>query len=177
MWCIFRVKYIVKLLIYMNKIKILFVCMGNICRSPTAEGVFTKLVKDENLSHVFEIDSAGTHAYHEGEEPDLRSQKSAKERGIELHHLRARKVVLSDFDRFDYILAMDSDNYSLLKGACPEHHKSKIHYFLDFAPHLNVKEVPDPYYGGRFGFEKVLDLVEEASLGFLNSIRTQLEDK
>lgn len=155
----------------MKKIKVLFVCMGNICRSPTAEGVFTKLIEEEGLSHLFEIDSAGTHAYHVGEQPDLRAQKAARERGVELQHLQARKVIYGDFEDYDYLLVMDDDNYSILLEACPEDHRGKISYLLDHAPHLGTREVPDPYYGGRYGFERVLDLVEEAAAGFLNRLK------
>ncbi|MGZ5006767.1 MAG: low molecular weight protein-tyrosine-phosphatase [Methylobacter sp.] len=154
-----------------EKIKVLFVCMGNICRSPTAEGVFTKLVKDHQLEARFSIDSAGTHAYHVGNAPDLRSQSAARERGIDLSDLRARQVIHGDFEDFDYVLAMDDENYSILVSACPEQHKSKIKYFLDYAPHLKERQVPDPYYGGAYGFERVLDMVEEASAGFLNALR------
>lgn len=155
----------------MKKIKVLFVCMGNICRSPTAEGVFAKLLKERQLDAQFAIDSAGTHAYHVGDAPDLRAQKAARERDVELAHLRARKVTHSDFEDFDFVLAMDDDNYSILIDACPDEHKEKIRYFLDYAPHLNVREVPDPYYGGSYGFERVLDLIEEASAGFLKTLR------
>jgi len=154
----------------MNKIKVLFVCMGNICRSPTAEGVFTKLVNDRKLAPHFKIDSAGTHAYHVGNAPDLRAEKAAGERGVDISHLRARKVVLGDFEDFDYILAMDDENYAILFSACPASHRHKINYFLDYAPHLGKREVPDPYYGGAYGFERVLDMVEEASEGFLNAL-------
>ena len=156
----------------MSTIKVLFVCMGNICRSPTAEGVFTKLVKEKKLEHRFKIDSAGTHAYHIGEAPDLRSQRAAQERGVQMSHLRARKVIMGDFEDFDYLLAMDDDNYSILINACPEHHRHKIRYFLDFAPDLKQREVPDPYYGGQYGFERVLDMVEAASEGFLTHLKT-----
>lgn len=149
--------------------------MGNICRSPTAEGVFTKLVCERQMDHRFDIDSAGTHAYHEGEMPDLRAQKAARARGIELQRIRARKVIFGDFDEFDYLLAMDAENYGILIEACPEQHRHKIRYFLDYAPHLGTKEVPDPYYGGHYGFERVLDLVEEASVGFLDALKTQGE--
>ncbi len=155
----------------MEKIKVLFVCMGNICRSPTAEGVFQALLNEKNIVDKFEIDSAGTHAYHINEGPDLRAQKAAKNRGIELSHLRARKVVYGDFEDFDYLLAMDSENYEILMDACPDEFKSKIKYFMDFAPHLGEKEVPDPYYGGKYGFERVLDMTEEASAGFLDSLQ------
>ncbi len=145
--------------------------MGNICRSPTAEGVFTKLVKDHKLDAYFAIDSAGTHAYHVGNEPDLRSQAAALERGIDLSSLRARQVINGDFEDFDYVLAMDDENYSILVSACPEQYKPKIKYFLDYAPHLNNRQVPDPYYGGQYGFERVLDMIEEASAGFLTALR------
>ncbi|MGZ8135906.1 MAG: low molecular weight protein-tyrosine-phosphatase [Methylococcaceae bacterium] len=155
----------------MKKIKVLFVCMGNICRSPTAEGVFAKLVKDWNLEDQFAIDSAGTHAYHVGNAPDLRAQKAARDRGVELADLRARRVMLDDFEEFDFVLAMDDDNYAMLTEACPDEHKEKVQYFLDFAPHLKVREVPDPYYGGSYGFERVLDLVEEASEGFIKTLQ------
>ena len=151
----------------MEKIKVLFVCMGNICRSPTAEGVFAKLLKERNLEEHFVIDSAGTHAYHVGEVPDLRAQQAALERDIKLSHLRARKAIMEDFEDFDFLLAMDNDNYAVLMEACPEEYKDKISYFLDYAPHLDSREVPDPYYGGKYGFERVLDMVEAASTGFL----------
>lgn len=145
--------------------------MGNICRSPTAEGVFAKLVKDQHLEAYFAIDSAGTHAYHIGKQPDLRSQSAALERGIDLSNLRARKVGYEDFEDFDFLLAMDDENYSILIDACPEQYQDKVKYLLDYAPHLNERQVPDPYYGGAYGFERVLDLVEEASLGFLKAVR------
>jgi len=155
----------------MEKVKVLFVCMGNICRSPTAEGVFSKLIKDKSLDDYFVIDSAGTHAYHVDEAPDLRAQSAARDRGIELNNLRARKVVFGDFEDFDFVLAMDDDNYSILIDACPEQHQNKIKYFLDFAPQLQERQVPDPYYGGKYGFERVLDLAEAAAVGFLESLQ------
>ncbi|CAA9890597.1 putative Protein-tyrosine-phosphatase [Candidatus Methylobacter favarea] len=155
----------------MEKIKVLFVCMGNICRSPTAEGVFAKLLREHALEEHFILDSAGTHAYHLGEAPDLRAQKAALERGIELGHLRARKVALEDFEEFDFLLAMDCENYSALMDICPDKHKEKIGYFLDYASHLGEREVPDPYFGGKHGFERVLDMIEHASAGFLKTLR------
>jgi protein-tyrosine phosphatase len=155
----------------MEKIKVLFVCMGNICRSPTAEGVFTKLVQESDLGVLFAIDSAGTHAYHIGKEPDLRSQAVALERGVDLSKLRARKVCDEDFEEFDFLLAMDDDNYAILISDCPDEYKAKIKYFLDYAPQLNEREVPDPYYGGAYGFERVLDMVEVASVGFLKTVQ------
>ena len=145
--------------------------MGNICRSPTAEGVFTKLVKDKNLSAHFEIDSAGTHAYHTGEAPDLRAQRAAKERHIDISGLRARQVVFGDFEDFDYLLVMDEDNYGSLINACPTSLQGKIKYFLDYAPQLNNREVPDPYYGGEQGFNRVLDMIEAAAEGFLQYLQ------
>jgi len=155
----------------MEKIKVLFVCMGNICRSPTAEGVFAKLIKEQDLEEYFVIDSAGTHAYHIGEPPDLRAQHAALERDVKLNHLRARKVIMADFEDFDFLLAMDADNYAVLMEASPEEYKDKISYFLDYAPHLKTREVPDPYYGGKYGFERVLDLIEVASEGFLSNLQ------
>ncbi len=155
----------------MDKIKVLFVCMGNICRSPTAEGVFSSLVESEHCAESFVIDSAGTHAYHVGEAPDLRAQKAASERGVDLSAIKARKVVMADFEDYDYLLAMDQDNYQILKDACPEDHLHKLKYFLQYAPHVDTLEVPDPYYGGKYGFERVLNMVEEASVGFLDSLK------
>jgi len=155
----------------MEKIRVLFVCMGNICRSPTAEGVFTALIKSQHIEKYFIIDSAGTHAYHVNDAPDLRAQKAAKDRGVDLAGIRARKVIVGDYEDFDYILVMDSDNYELVIEFCPEEYKHKVKYFLEYAPHLDTLEVPDPYYGGKYGFERVLDMVEEASTGFVNSLK------
>lgn len=155
----------------MEKIRVLFVCMGNICRSPTAEGVFATLVESENVDSRFVIDSAGTHAYHTGDTPDLRAQKAAKDRGVDLAKLKARKVVVGDYEDFDYLLVMDDDNYRIIMEFCPEEHQHKIKHFLEYAPHLDTLEVPDPYYGGKYGFERVLDMIEEASAGFLNSLK------
>ena len=152
-------------------VKILFVCMGNICRSPVAEGVFAKLVHDEGLNELIEIDSAGTHAYHVGEPPDARAQRSALARGIDISLLRARRARAEDFDYFDYVVAMDEDNYQHLLAICPQHHQDKLQLYLDYAPHLEYREVPDPYYGGARGFELVLDMVEQAGRGLLEHIR------
>ena len=150
--------------------RILFVCMGNICRSPTAEGVFAHFVKEAGLDGKVTIDSAGTHAYHVGEPPDRRARAAAERRGYTLEHIRARRVDARDFERFDHVIAMDRDNLAALKdNAEPEHH-GKIHLFLDFASGPE-SEVPDPYYGGAAGFERVLDLVEDASRGLLQRIR------
>jgi len=156
-------------------IKVLFICMGNICRSPSAEGVFNKLIADEHLHEKFSIDSAGTHAYHIDEAPDLRSQKAAKNREVDLSQLRARKVIMGDFEDFDYLLAMDGENLSIMQQSCPEQYQHKLKLFLEYAPHLKTREVPDPYYGGTYGFENVLDLIEEASTGFLSQLKTSGE--
>ncbi len=156
----------------MKKVSVLFVCMGNICRSPTAEGVFRHLVRQEDLESTIHTDSAGTHAYHVGNPPDVRAQATAEQRGIELHDLRARRVSVEDFELFDYVLAMDQDNYTLLSEICPPGYETRLRMFMEFAPHLAIEEVPDPYYGGVSGFERVFDMVEEAARGLLDEIRT-----
>jgi len=151
-------------------IKILFVCMGNICRSPTAEGVFNKVIADLGTADRFLVDSAGTHAYHVGESPDSRAQQTAHSRGVNLSEIRARKVAPSDFEHFDYILAMDNDNYHILVAASPNEYHHKIKLFLEYAPDQSENDVPDPYYGGQHGFSHVFDLVEDASRGFYHSV-------
>ena len=148
--------------------------MGNICRSPTAEGVFRKLVRDRGVEAWFEIDSAGTHAYHVGNPPDERAQKIALARGVDLAGLRARQVSHADFASFDHILVMDRQNLDSLLFVCPKPHKHKLKLFLEYAPALKTAEVPDPYYGGEKGFDKVFDMVEKAALGFLESVRREL---
>lgn len=155
----------------MKKVSVLFVCLGNICRSPTAEGVFRHILREEGMDGQILTDSAGTHAYHVGEPPDRRAQATAQGRGIDLSDLRARKALAEDFARFDYVLAMDSENYENLTAICPPEHSDKLKMFLDFAPQLNRREVPDPYYGGAQGFEQVFDMVEHASRGLLEDIR------
>lgn len=154
-------------------LKVLFVCMGNICRSPTAHGVFEQAVKDAGLADRVQIESAGTHAYHVGEKPDPRSSQVASLRGVDLGYIRAQKVSSADFEEYDYILAMDRDNYRNLEDRCPAEYLQKVQLFLEYAPHLNEIEVPDPYYGGPHGFERVLDMVEAASEGLLNHIQKQ----
>jgi len=156
-----------------KKISVLFVCMGNICRSPTAHGVFERLLQQQGLEQHVEVDSAGTHAYHIGESPDRRSQQAARERGYDLGHLRARRVEGSDFEDFDYVLAMDDDNYRLLEAQCPGEHRQKLQMFLDYARNFSEREVPDPYYGGERGFQHVLDLVEDAAAGLIEDIRSR----
>ena len=156
----------------MTPVKVLFVCMGNICRSPTAHGVFRHLVVEEGFSELIQVDSAGTHAYHVGEPPDARAQETARRRGIDLSDLRARKAERSDFAAFDYVLAMDRENYRSLVAICPPDQLAKLRLFLEFAPGMEDQEVPDPYYGGAGGFERVFDLVEAASCGLLAHIRS-----
>ena len=150
---------------------VLFVCMGNICRSPTAHGVFRALVEREGLSEHISIDSAGTHAYHVCSGPDKRAMATAAARGIDLSDLLARRVEEADFESFDYVLAMDQENFLSLSEICPDEHIEKIHMFMDFAPHMRTREVPDPYYGGSSGFNRVFDLVEAASEALLQEIR------
>jgi protein-tyrosine phosphatase len=154
-----------------ERIHVLMVCMGNICRSPLAHGLFEDLVAKEGLSELIVVDSAGTHAYHVGEQPDPRSQQTALRHGIDLSRQRARRVASPDYERFDYILAMDGDNYRMLADSCPDEHRHKLRLFLEFAPELSEREVPDPYYGGASGFEHVYGLVEAAARGLLAEIK------
>jgi protein-tyrosine phosphatase len=143
--------------------KVLFVCTGNICRSPTAEGVARGLAAKQGVEHLFEFDSAGTHGYHVGEPPDPRTVAAALQRGYDLAPLRARRVTEFDFIRFDYLLAMDCEHLAFLQNACSRAHQKKLGLFLDFSERFDADEVPDPYYGGAQGFEHVLDLVEDAA--------------
>ncbi|HEX5364753.1 MAG TPA: low molecular weight protein-tyrosine-phosphatase [Gallionella sp.] len=149
-------------------IAVLFVCMGNICRSPTAEAVFRQYVENAGLSEKIEIDSAGTHDYHIGAPPDLRTQQAAQQRGYDMSNLRGRQVEAGDFDRFDYVLAMDQANLAILQRLAGQ---GEPELFLDYARHHAEREVPDPYYGGADGFERVLDMVEDAAEGLLQHIR------
>jgi protein-tyrosine phosphatase len=155
-------------------VKILFVCLGNICRSPTAEGVLRTLAAREVPELPLEVDSAGTAGYHVGEPPDPRMSEAAARRGYDLRALRARVVESGDFERFDLILAMDEDNLRALRRRAPAHAHERLRLFLEFAPEAGSAEVPDPYYGGAKGFEEVLDLVESAARGLLAHLREQL---
>jgi protein-tyrosine phosphatase len=154
-------------------IKVLFICMGNICRSPTAHGVFQQLVDDNKLTEQILVDSAGTHAYHVGHEPDSRSISTALGHGVDIRALKARQVHESDYEYFDYLLVMDEHNHSIIMDACPVEHKSKVRYFLDFASKTSLKEVPDPYYGEGNGFERVYDLIVDASSGLMKVVTNQ----
>jgi len=151
--------------------RILFVCLGNICRSPTAEGVLRALAAREAPDLPLEVDSAGTAGYHIGEPPDARTRAAAARRGYNLEPLRARVVEPADFERFDLILAMDSDNLQVLRRRAPAAAQERLRLFLEFAPQTQVSDVPDPYYGGPNGFEEVLDLVEAATRGLLAHLR------
>jgi protein-tyrosine phosphatase len=151
--------------------RVLFVCMGNICRSPTAEGVFREFARRHAPDLELEVDSAGTHDYHVGEPPDPRALKAASTRGLDISGLRARQVEAADFERFDLILAMDRLNYETLRERSPPAFRSRIRLLLEFADDASREDVPDPYYGGPQGFEEVLDLLEEAAAGLLAEVR------
>ncbi len=154
-----------------EKISILFICMGNICRSPSAEAVFTQMVKEAGLEQEFVIDSAGTHSYHIGSKPDQRSIRAAKKRGIEMQHLRARQVVIEDYERFDYLITMDELNRENLAAMFHGQDQSKVHSMMSFVENKAYDEVPDPYYGTDDGFELVLDLLTDANMGLLRYLR------
>ncbi len=155
-----------------SQISVLFVCMGNICRSPTAEGVFRHVVNQAGLGDRVFVDSAGTHAYHVGEPADRRARAAAERRGISLDGISARRVQDSDFEQFHYVLAMDHLNLRMLCDQAGDEYQERLGLFLDFAAG-DEEEVPDPYYGGAAGFERVLDLVEEASRGLLETLRSE----
>jgi len=155
--------------------RVLLVCMGNICRSPTAEGVLRHFIKINGLGDKVEVDSAGTHGYHVGEAPDQRTQRAASARGYNLSQLRARKVARQDLDYFDLILAMDKSNLDNLQRMAMPEQQDKIKLFMDFARNFDDDEVPDPYYGLGHGFDLVLDMVEDASQGLVEDIRKQLK--
>ena len=154
-------------------VKILFVCTGNLCRSPTGQGVLQKLVTDAGLSDSIYVDSAGTHAYERGESPDPRMQATALDRGYDLSGYRTRRATESDLDHFDYVLAMDRQNLSFLKEMCAPDARDKVRLFMEFAPGHVETEVPDPYFGGLKGFHRALDLIEHAAQGLLEDIRNR----
>lgn len=155
-------------------VSVLFVCMGNICRSPTAEGVFRRLLADAGLEGRVTVDSAGTHGYHIGAPPDRRAAAAAKARGFDLSGLRARRVVAGDFEAFDLIVAMDSDNLADLRAMAPEEGRAETRRLMDYSDGSHGPDVPDPYYGGLNGFEVVLDMVEQACAGLLEDLRGRL---
>ncbi len=151
--------------------RVLFVCLGNICRSPTAQGVFEKILRDQQLESEFDVDSAGTHGYHIGEPPDPRAIETAARRGVDLSPLRGRQATATDIDLFDYVIAMDKSNYQHLVSISSSSNRHKVRLFMEFASDYDVDEVPDPYYGGGGGFDRVLDMIEAASHGLLEEIR------
>jgi len=154
----------------MKRTKELFVCMGNICRSPTAHAVMQHKVEQAGLQQQIIIDSAGTHAYHVGNKSDARSRAKAKSKGIDMEYVRARKISINDYDEFDYILAMDQDNLELIEYYAPEDHSADVRLFLDFAS-TDEQTVPDPYYGGAAGFEHVFQLVDAGCDALIEHIR------
>ena len=151
--------------------RVLFVCMGNICRSPMAEGVFRHRLRATNLERRVVVDSAGTHAYHTGEAPDQRAQRAAATRGYNLSGLLARKIVAQDMELFDLILAMDRKCLEAIRLICPIERVGRLGLFMDYAQGFDEDEVPDPYYGSGEGFERVLDMVEDVSVGLLAAIK------
>ena len=151
-------------------IRVLFICMGNICRSPTAEAVFRQLVHEQGRDDEFVIDSAGTHGYHVGCAPDARARAAASARGIDMQGIRSRRVTAADLAEFDYVLAMDNPNLEGLRALAPQP-RARVARLLDYAPAGSPADVPDPYYGGDDGFEKVFDLVEAGCRGFLDAVR------
>lgn len=160
-----------------KKVSVVFVCMGNICRSPTAEAVFRQYVENAGLAEQILIDSAGTHDYHIGDPPDLRAQRAAQQRDYDMSGLRGRQVEQGDFHRFDYVLAMDRANLAILQRLAPPDSDTQARLFLEYAHHHAEREVPDPYYGGADGFERVLDVVEDAAQGLLQHIRQRYLQK
>ncbi len=154
----------------MKQVKVLFVCMGNICRSPTAHGVFQALVDKHDLGDRILVDSAGTHSYHIGSTPDPRSQHTARSRGVDLSRLRARQFRSENFFNFDYLIAMDLSNFSQMAAIKPDEPRARLDLMLDYSKRYDAKEVPDPYFGDD-GFDLVFDMVSEASEGFLRHIR------
>lgn len=157
-----------------SKIKVLFVCMGNICRSPTAEAVFRHYVENAGLSEQVMIDSAGTHDYHIGDKPDSRAQHAAQQRGYDMSKQRGRQVGEDDFRHFDYVLAMDKTNLANLRRITPPDSGTHAKLLLEYARNHVERDVPDPYYGGGDGFERVLDMVEDAAEGLLQEIRRRV---
>ena len=157
-------------MVWKNMTKVLMVCMGNICRSPMAEGMLRKAIREAGLDRHVEVDSAGTHAYHVGSAPDPRAQQAIRQRGVDISTLRGRKVADEDFEVFDYILVMDGDNYDRLIERAPAHHHSKIRRLLSFSRKYPNLDVVDPYYGGPQGFEENLDMIEDAVQGLIREI-------
>jgi protein-tyrosine phosphatase len=161
----------------MKKYKILFVCMGNTCRSPAAEAIVRSLAGKAGLSRFLEVDSAGTHAYDDGDRSDSRMCKAAARRSYNLDGLRSRRLIEEDFVEFDQILAMDRQNLKFMRHICPSHLHDKLRLFIDFAPETGEEEIPDPYYGNAEGFERVLDLCEAAGSGLVDAVDALLRNE
>ena len=156
-----------------HDVSVLFVCLGNICRSPTAEGIFRRLLQERGFDGRVHVDSAGTSDYHIGEPPDPRAIAKAQHCGIDIKELRGRQVSRSDFEKFDYILAMDAENLDDLLRRCPKKYQDRVRLLMEFAPQTNVRAVPDPYFGGDAGFDHVYELIEAASQGLLADIERE----
>jgi protein-tyrosine phosphatase len=152
-------------------VKVLFVCMGNICRSPMAHGIFESRINEAGIGHLVQVDSAGTHAYHVGSPPDDRAQRTAMARGVDLSRQRARLLEPEDFERFDLVLVMDEDNLEHALRICPSQYSERVRLLLDFAEGFHDREVPDPYYGGQAGFERVIHMVESAVDGLVEELK------
>lgn len=159
------------------QVRVLFVCMGNICRSPTAEAVFRKVLRDSGIDSQVEIDSAGTHGYHVGEPPDPRTQRAAESRGYDMSEIRARKVAAQDLEYFDLVLAMDRSNLENLQRICLPDYSQRLGLLMTYSKAFDDEEVPDPYYGLGHGFDLVLDMIEDASAGLLADVKKRLAAK
>ena len=154
----------------MNSYRVLFVCLGNICRSPTAQAIFEKRIVEHGLEDFFRIDSCGTGSWHIGKMPDSRAMEAAAKRGYSLNHIRARKMQIKDFDDFDYFVAMDRENLKEIERLCPEKFRGNVVLFSSFIKNSKLVDVPDPYYGGERGFDEVIDMIELGSSDFLKTI-------
>ena len=154
--------------------KILFVCMGNICRSPTAHGLFLSLIRKQQLDEIIEVDSAGTHSWNIGNSPDFSAQMIARQHGVDLTDLRARRVVQEDYDYYDYIVAMDKSNLANMLAECEEYNRYKLKLLLEYANDTEITEVPDPYGAGMDGFETVYGLIEQGCLGLLRTVQKEM---
>jgi protein-tyrosine phosphatase len=155
-------------------VRVLFVCAGNICRSPTAEALLRVLARDLAPELELEVDSAGIHGLHVGEAPDARSQAVARSHGVDMSRQRARQLVAADFDHFDWILVMDRSNHKAALAIAPPQHRRRVRLFMEFAPKQSHREIPDPYYGELADFERVFDLAEQAARGLLRELNASL---
>ncbi len=157
-----------------KRVNVLFVCMGNICRSPMAEGIFARDIETAGFSDEVGFDSAGTHAFHVGKSPDERGREAVEKRQVDIEAQQARRIEMADFVQFDYILAMDRQNLDMLRYLCPPERRHTLHLITEFSPKLKNREIPDPYHGEEKDFEAVLDMIEMASRGLVDTIGAQL---